>query len=121
MLSGFQWSPAATPLVAGLAGELRRRYVALIQRAYATLSAAKLASYLGVDQAEALQSALLLQHSCPLRRTPPTMSMHAHDQCAQGRSTRAVLCAAEAQMYRVLLPRCLGRANERLVGFACAD
>lgn len=56
MLSGFQWSPAATPLVAGLAGELRRRYVALIQRAYATLTAAQLAAYLGVDQAEALQS-----------------------------------------------------------------
>ena len=57
VLSGFQWSPAATPLVAGLAGELRRRYVALIQRAYATLTAAQLAAYLGVDQAEALQRA----------------------------------------------------------------
>ena len=56
MLSGFQWTPATTPLVAGIAGELRRRYVALIQRAYATLTAAQLAAYLGVDQAEALQS-----------------------------------------------------------------
>ena len=63
MLSGYMWSPAATPLVAGLAGELRQRYVALIQRAYATIMAAQLGAYLGVGQTEALQSAFSMTHA----------------------------------------------------------
>ena len=63
VLSGFEWSPTAAPLAAGLAVALRQRTVSLVQRAYATLTAAQLAAYLGVAQPEASQSACKLHHT----------------------------------------------------------
>lgn len=54
VLGGFEWSPAVQPLVAALVLALQQRMMAVLQRAYATLAAAQLTSYLGMPEPAAL-------------------------------------------------------------------
>lgn len=56
VLGGFEWSPAVRPLVTALSIALQNRTLDVLQRAYATITAAQLASYLGMQEADAVQS-----------------------------------------------------------------
>ena len=62
------------PLVFALAAMLQKRMLALIQRAYATLTAAQLGSYLGVQETEALQCASFSGHALPIIPTSNNLS-----------------------------------------------
>ena len=54
LLASFQWSPPLIVLIVALVDVLQLRMLALIMRAYANLTAAQLASYLGMPEAQAL-------------------------------------------------------------------
>ena len=51
----FAWSARVAPLAAALADRLRSRQLALVGRAYASISVPKLAALLGCSEAEAAQ------------------------------------------------------------------